>query len=293
MTSVYITNRYIQAAVGTGTAGGISVKRIVTEPLPDGCMLNGAIINPTEISQRLSALFRREKLPGGVHLVVDSSDVHTRVMETPLLSERALREYLQLELQELDPMNDPLTDYMVLSRRTESGGGLVLATQMERALAGEYLGLFSDAKITVESMIPALAAVIELARNHKQLRHETCILSLFDGSMMTQILFVDGKYLFSKRTRLMNDFGTAALTEELERSLSSLLQFYRTEQRTAPLSSVYFCGFPGDADKQFAAFRDTLGIRIAALPEDPFVQTDGACRLSDSIFVIGNLLASA
>jgi len=110
--------------------------------------------------------------------------------------------------------------------------------------------------------------------------------------MMTQILFVEGKYRFSKRIRLMNEFGTDALVEELERSFSSLLQFYRTEQRTTPLSSVYFCGFPGDVGAQFVRFLDTLGIRITALPEDAFVQTDNQCRLSDSLYVIGNLLAS-
>ncbi len=292
MTSVYITNQQIQVVVGTASQSGIAVRRVMTEPLPEGCMLNGAIINPTEISQRLSALFKREKLSGNVHLVIDSSDVHTRVMETPILSERALREYLQIELQELDPMRDPLIDYMVLDPRTEAGGGLVLAAQMERTLVGDYLALFSEAKITVESIIPALAAVIDLAQHHKLLADDTCILSVFDGSMMTQILFVEGKYRFSKRIRLMNEFGTDALVEELERSFSSLLQFYRTEQRTTPLSSVYFCGFPGDVGAQFVRFLDTLGIRITALPEDAFVQTDNQCRLSDSLYVIGNLLAS-
>lgn len=292
MTSVYIANQYLQVIIGTASNSGVAVKRVITEPIPDGCMLNGAIINAQEISLRLGALWKREKLSGNVHLVIDSSDMHTRVMETPLLSERALRDYLQVELQELDPQNDPLIDYMVLSPRTESGGGLVLAAQMERALVGEYLSLFSDAKITVESVIPGLAAVIGLARNHTNLRSDTCILALFDGTMMTQVLFVDGKYRFSKRTRLMNEFGTEALMDELERSLSSLLQFYRTEQRTAPLSAVYFCGYPGDSKQEFMRFYDSLGITISALPEDAFFQLDGACRLSDSIYAVGNLLAS-
>lgn len=292
MTSVYISNDTIQVVIGADNGKVTSIKRIVLEPIESGSMLNGAIINGAAIQKHLAEIWKTQKLSGNVHLVIDASDIHTKLVETPLLPEAKLRSFLKEEFQENEGQEAPLIDYMVLKERTEEGGGLVLAAHTERSLVGDYAALFTEQKISLESMTPGLAAAIALMKRHSAVQGKTCIVSVFDGSMMTQILFVEGDYRFSKRSRLMSDIGTEDLFQELARSLSNMIQFNKSEKTKSNITNMFFCGFHGADDAFCGRLSDTLGAAVSVLPEEPTVHMNGSAKLSDYVFAVGNLIAS-
>lgn len=290
MTSVYISNDKIQVVIGSDSGKLLTIKRIVLEPLESGCMLNGAIINANAIQQHLESMWKANKLPGGVHVVMNSPNVHTKVVETPLLPEAKLRLFLQEEFQDMESEGAPLIDYTVLQPKRPEGGALVLAAHAERTVIGEYISLFTEAKIPVESVNIANSCVIQVMRRMEQYKDKTFILTVFDGSGMMQYLFVNGLFRFAKRLRLMSEFGTPEMQEELARSLSNMIQFNKSEKNQSSITDIFVCGYPADLPQPYGQLREALGVEVSALPNADKIRMNGNALLSDYIYAVGNLL---
>lgn len=292
MISVYISNNSIQAVIGSDSGKRVSIKKVVLEPLEPGCMLNGAIINASAIVQHLESMWKTHHLPGNVHLVVSSSEIHTKLLTTPILPEAKLRLFLREEFQDIIESEDadPLLDYTVLQAKTEEGGAQVLAAHVERNTLAEYVSLFTDAKISLEAINIGLSSAVSLVRRIDPLNAQTCIVAVFDGSAMMQILFVDGCYRFSKRIRLLSDPGSEELFSELARSMSNMIQFNKSEKTQSNISNIYFCGFAGESPTFYARLSEALGTSVSTFPASGVVQMNGSARLSDYLYPIGNLI---
>ena len=293
LTSLYLCSRTVYAAVGTPTANGVRISAAAQTTLPEGCLINGVITNEADLAAALKSFFADNRLPTGkVALIVGGTQFVHRVMTLPAMSEKKRLAVLARELSSGGGESTaPLDDYMVLSRDPKTRADTVLATRVEQSTIAGYVSLAKDAGFKLYSIDLGLAAPIKAVRAAPQLQSHTFVVLQFDDDTILAALFVNGQYTYSTRSRLFNPRGTAESGTEIAQKLSGLSQFHIANKGESPIEGVFFAGAE-EAD--MAVCRpgcEALGLQAAAFPETPNVKLPAGCRLADTLFAAGNLIA--
>ena len=63
LTSLYLCNSTVYAAVGSPTANGAKITAACQTELPEGCLINGIITNEAELTAALQGFFAANELP--------------------------------------------------------------------------------------------------------------------------------------------------------------------------------------------------------------------------------------
>lgn len=61
LTSLYLCNSTVYAAVGSPTANGAKITAACQTELPEGCLINGIITNEAELTAALQGFFCRQR----------------------------------------------------------------------------------------------------------------------------------------------------------------------------------------------------------------------------------------
>ena len=84
LTSLYLCNRTVYAAVGVPAANGARVTAACQTELPEGCLINGIITNEGELTAALQGFFAANSLPTQrVALAAGGSQFNHRVQHRP------------------------------------------------------------------------------------------------------------------------------------------------------------------------------------------------------------------
>lgn len=92
---VYITNSKIQVLMGSCVKNKLQVVNCYEEPLEEGCILNGIIMNNYSLQNTLTEMWQKYNLPAkGVTLVVNGSSINRKASESSAdRSEKCARFY--------------------------------------------------------------------------------------------------------------------------------------------------------------------------------------------------------
>lgn len=293
MTSVYISNENIQAVIAAKSGKKLKIKKIVTEPVAEGSIINGVITDDAALKSQLADMWKAHKLPkSDIKLVIESSSVNTKVVTLPDVSKQ---DYMLKLLAESFPDADDgeaVYDYKPLAAAPD-GGITVLGCQTERAFVKSYIELFEGAKLKLSGIDLALCGQIRLAQFCKALSGRTYVLVAIDMNTVSQFLFTNGEYRFSSRQRIIYNRDTPELADELAKMLSSLVQFNKSEKSGAEITDIYFCGFTENEINSAALMLDGT-MTFGKLPEmDEIIYPAGNGRknwLSECVFNVGNLI---
>ena len=89
LTSLYLCNSTVYAAVGSPTANGAKITAACQTELPEGCLINGIITNEAELTAALQGFFAANALPTQrVALAAGGSQFNHRVLTLPRMSEK-------------------------------------------------------------------------------------------------------------------------------------------------------------------------------------------------------------
>ena len=143
LTSLYLCNRTVYAAVGSPTANGAKITAACQTELPEGCLINGIITNEAELTAALQGFFAANELPTQrVALAVGGSQFNHRVLTLPRMSEKKRAAVLTREFSTGGAdVTAPLDDYMLLSTDKKTKADTVLATRVESAVIETYINL--------------------------------------------------------------------------------------------------------------------------------------------------------
>ncbi|MEG1206242.1 MAG: hypothetical protein RSD74_07385 [Angelakisella sp.] len=244
-TAIYLGNDRIQIVTGSSLRGKLKVKSAYSEPMPEGVIINGIIVNDQWLKERLLALKTEKKLLGRkVDVVIDSGDILTKTAVMPIISHSKLKKLVAGEFAEaVAEKQDKLYSYSVLLPKNPDGvGGTVLCTAADRSLVESYIDLFTGININIRSIRLGLDCIISLCTGLSELNDQTYILLLLDGNTLVATLFVNGSYFFSQRTRLLEERGTSASADELNRQISYITQFNKSQNSGGEISHIYLCG---------------------------------------------------
>lgn len=289
MISVFISNENIQAVVGSRSGGRVKISQICTGSVGEGSVIGGVITDENQLRDRLASFWAENRLPKtGIHLVLESSSVSTKLLTLPNVRPNFLIGLVKESFTEFEA-EEAVYDYAVIGADS-SGGVNVLACMTESSFVKSYINLFQSAGLKLESADLAVCGQIRMAQTCRELKNSSYILSVLDKNMVSQFLFIEGEYRFSKRQRMIYDRETPELCEEMSGMISTLVQFKKSENISAEITDVYLCGF-SDTEIRSVALMADGNMRIGGMAELSQVICADKYKgmLSDCVLALGGL----
>lgn len=238
-TSIYMSNRYVSIIIGDSLK---KIEAIYRTILPEGCMINGVITNGEKVCQFLKEYMNKKDISlEDVSLVIDSTQIITKVLDLPLLKESELLNVINKELNVLIDVDTLVYDYMILEQEKKLTKYLVCG--IEENIIESYIDLFSQFDVGIKRMNIALAAVIKIIDQISLMKKKTGVVIIIDGDSLMSILFENGSYIFSSHTRLYSQHGSAAFANDITKNIAGLQQFLASEKSEYIITDVYLAGF--------------------------------------------------
>lgn len=293
LTSLYLCNRTVYAAVGSPTANGAKITAVCRDELPEGCLINGVITNESDLAAALRDFFAKNRLPAKrVALCVGGSQFQHKLLTLPTMSEKKLCAVLARELSTAGVEADaPLDDYLLLHRDAKAKTDTMLACRVESALVESYAALARDAGLTLSSLDYSLSGQLKLTAATPALAGSTFVVLHFDGDTLLATLYEQGVFTYASRSRLFYARGTAESGSEITQKLSGLVQFHIANKGAEPIATAYFGGCTQDDLDVCRPGCLSLGLAAEVFPDSPNLRLPDGVHLADTMFAAGNLIA--
>lgn len=269
--SFYCSPQYLYIVMGGATKTGIQVDDFRQIPLPEGAMINGIITNVDLMCDFLDTVAKEYHLQDGAtgsnplltnrsHVIVQASNIVTKIMEVPPVDESQIREFIRREFNQYaeipEDQDSNLYDYTVLNQIGPKGGVEILAASASKDLVEDYRRAFDQATYNIVQIGVGVEAIIKLVGLIPQLTGQTYMLSQVEPARQTISMFVDGTFRIFNGYRLTGEPGSDAWVNEIGQNLASMLQFSRAQRGQTELSQVYFAGA---TPQTLAKLKETYG----------------------------------
>lgn len=216
--------------------------------LNEGTILNGVILDTDEIVRKLR---EQQKKLKNVTLVVDSSNVMVKKIQTPKLSKKKLLGVVKGEF-ELGEGHEYVYDMNVLSKTKKEQ--VVLGCAVPKEFLEKYLATFKEAKIKLVRVDVAINGVIKYINKIAAFKGQTFLINVAFGNTLLSLLFENGVYQVSNRNRMFNDPGSEGYVAELYTKFSTMVQFSQSQGATEPITQSYYIGIDGKTMRSFIQY---------------------------------------
>jgi Tfp pilus assembly PilM family ATPase len=290
VTTVYIGNDTLKVMTGQVSGNKIQVKKCVKIPMEEGLILNGVLLNAGVIQTKLEETFKSAQIPKkGIHLVIDGSSVSIKVLKVPLLPPKKMLGRLQSEFTDMN-LSGMVMDYSIVTPKNEEGTATILASVVQREFIENYVKLFREAKLELECIDVSSNSIMKLCRKIKSVSDTTFSMMVLDNNILVQTLFVNGIFKMVRRNRLLSQRGTEEFDKEVEKNISNMIQFNRSEKTGSEIGCFYLCGFPEEIKQKFIKYREDTGVDVAAFPViSNEILMAGAEQPTDWVYNLGTM----
>ena len=119
------------------------------------------------------------------------------------------------------------------------------------------------------------------------LSQKTAIYLIFEENSVTSLLYRNGVYLYSTKSRIFSEHGTLDFGTEIVRHISGILQFYTTTNSETPITDVYYAAC--DPDDFEVSMEGIHAMQLEAQPLKIDLSFHAAERAEDWLACIGAL----
>lgn len=265
---VYISNNKIQVLLGSYAKNRLQVQSVCEEPLEEGCILNGIIMNAFSLQNTITQMWQKYNLPSkGVHLVVNGSSVTVKPMKIPQTAPKNIPGLIRTEFRDMENIQNLIVDYSVTNLKNPDGTCSILAVLSTKEFIMSYVNLFKEAKIDLEVIDLVQNCLIKMMRRLKSLQGKTYAVFILDKNMLMQCLFSNDNFVMTRRSRILADPTDEGFEREVGQNINSIIQFNKSEQTGSDITDVYLSGFPEDVVQIFPHFAENFGVNVRAFPE--------------------------
>lgn len=295
MIVVHLSNEYIRVAEGDASAGEIRVKRLISTSDTKGCILNGMVTDEDTFLEVMENLWESNHLSKKeVRLLIDSSQLSTKVVDAPSMKPKPLLQYVEREFTDMDRISNPVYGYFQLNagkgKKKKSATQRVLAVSASRDMLKKYVELFARMGITLAGIRNAIGVSLSLAERLSILQGKTCIVQILDDTTLINLLLVNGESVYSARNRLFSEPETPGYAVEAAKGVSSLLQFAKAQNLAEAVPETYVAGL---TEEMFQVYQDSVEqidteMSVHELQMEPEVSfADAQCRTEAVRTVLG------
>lgn len=206
---------------------GVKVINAGLSPTPERAFLSEAEADQEELGRTIKKLFQDSGIKNReAYLSILESQVFTRVIETPKLSEKELAQSLKWEAEQYIPLplDEVNMDFVVLERKEEKEKMKVLLVAAPLRLIEKYSKIASLAGLEIKALESESVAFSRLLGS---LGENLLILDF--GAFFSSIYLLNGKVLLLVRvTNYGSHLLTKALISELNLPLTQAEEYKRT-----------------------------------------------------------------
>ena len=265
---VYISNNKIQVLLGSYAKNRLQVQSICEEPLEEGCILNGIIMNAFSLQNTITQMWQKYNLPAkGVHLVVNGSSVTVKPMKIPQTAPKNVPGLIRTEFRDMENIQNLIVDYSVTNLKNPDGTCSILAVLYTKEFIMSYVNLFKEAKIDLEVIDLVQNCLIKLMKRFKSLQGKTYAVFILDKNMLMQCLFSNDNFVMTRRSRILAEPEDPGFEREIGQNINSIIQFNKSEQTGSDITEFYLSGFPDAAVPLFPRFEENFHVQVRTFPE--------------------------
>ncbi len=266
---VYISNRALQVITAEQLKNNkLHVVGYYEEPLEEGAILNGIIMNNFTLQNTIAGFWKKHNLPTkNVHLTVNGSSITTKHLKIPQLSPKDIPGFIKTEFKDMDNIQNMLVDYSVIVPKNADGSCSIFAVLTPKEFITTYIELFKDSKVELSVIDIQQNCVIKLAKHFKSMTDKTFAMFLLDRNMLTQCLFSNNDFVMTRRSRILSTPEDDTFKREIGQQINSIIQFNKSEQTGNDITDVFLCGFPERGAGLIEEYSRNFGVNVAPFPE--------------------------
>ncbi|MBO6016288.1 MAG: hypothetical protein J6P60_06890 [Lachnospiraceae bacterium] len=245
--TVYLSNTDIEVVRGNSTGKGVTVSRVHSIQMPEGCFLNGVITDPEVLEAALLGMWKRHRLPRkGIRLVINTPQISVRVLDMPIMSRSKADVYLAREFEERSGERKRLLGFYVIGTDQKTRTMKVCTEIADVEFIANYVNVFEGAGIELKEINSGIGVSINFLKKLKFAPDVDSVVMLRDGMTVTAIYLVKGEYFYSTTARIFHDSGTLEFAAELSNTISQIVQFSKSEKVEGTISHIYLAGMTAD-----------------------------------------------
>ncbi len=240
---LYLANMEVQAV--TGKRGRIGkLETIASGKAPEGSIINGIVTDVDSFTRFLSEFWISNNLPKkDVYIIVNSTKIAGKAVELPKLNKKKTDEYLSRELADMQREGEKsvlgYTDLGITNGRLMQ---YIFATIAPKDLIGDYVDICTNIGIELRGIYSAECSIIGLIKKLETIKYKSFIAQIMNGNLVSNVLWVDGKFNYINSVRCFHDYGTEEYYEDCARSLGQIGQFMQAQKIEAPIEKIFIAG---------------------------------------------------
>ena len=263
--------------------------------LPQGVLINDVVTDEAQFQEVLGKIKARYGLSANrVHLVLGSHQIITKVMQVPKMTRKQLLVLVKMELEHYrTEEKEMLYDYSVICESRNLDGATILGAAIERGGTESYEKLFAQCGMKIGSVDIALNGLLHMAEYLPELEGETYLLSVLDGRNMMTVLYIDGIYRHTARSRFLHERGSVELIREAVKEIAAMAGFAKSLENGTEVTKLFVGGIGGtEQELLFKILSQELGMEGSPIKENEQFVTKRKqdFRLADYVYAAGSLL---
>ncbi|REE66671.1 type IV pilus assembly protein PilM [Paenibacillus taihuensis] len=232
---------------------------------PSGIMVDDQLTNADGIRGAFKKWVNKEKLAGAnVTLAVPTSQIIVRKMRIPSTNTKELRHLIELEVETTLhlPFEEPVYDYLIMSKDEESTHVLIFAAPLKWIRS--IVDLLQEARLRVKMIsFPAAALARSIFTQQAEKTSETMVVHLGESTLEI-FMFHEGSPIFMRTISLQELGGhePGKLSEhqvgELTAEISRILNFYQfgLHEGASQITKAIVAGAPAAKASLIAALSE-------------------------------------
>ncbi len=213
--------------------------------------------------------------PGPVKLVLPAAYSSTRISQIPYAKGKQLDK--MAEQVKKENFSEDIADYCVIHADRKNGTSLCCGGA-ERDVLQQFQEIFKELKIELKAVTVPMEGYLRVLESIKEYRGKTAIYLFFEESSVTSILYKEGIYHYSTRSRIFSERGTLDFGTEIVRSISGMLQFYSTAKTGIPITDVYYAGCSEDDFEVCEEGLRNMNLEIHAMRDQLKIDAEGGAE---------------
>ena len=271
--TVFLSNTNIQIVVGSGSATGANVKRLVSVSIPNGAVLNGVVMDENALVAAIKECWKINKLPkGDVTLILNSPQLRANFIDLPVMPDKKTTEYVQRETKDAR-LTKPVSSWYMVERNPKLKTQKIVSETADAQFIDTYVSIFQRAGIRLIDIHDGVTRAINLLKGAT--RNQTVVYMILDGTSLVTIFFEKGMYYYHSTKRVFNQPGSSEFAREIFSAISEIRQFASVQKLEDSIEEIQFAGL---GEQQVSRLADDMGdidsnIKLSAVSCPSYVKS--------------------
>ncbi len=211
------------------------------------------------------ATYLKSHHTGQVKLVLPASASTARMSQIPYAPGKQLAKMAANVLAE--SAGEGTADYSVIQAEKKSGVSLCCGSA-DSVFLQKLIGMCMEIGLPLKEISVPMEGYLKILAQMKEYHNKTAIYLFFEENSVTSLLYKEGVYYYSTRSRLFSERGTLDFGTEIVRNISGLVQFYAAAKETTPITDVFYAGCLADDFEVSVEGIQNLNLKVQPLAID-------------------------